>query len=92
VVEIDALVALEPDQPRAGRTCERLGDLGLAHARLALQQERLFERDREVCGSREAPVGEIALARQGLAYVFWGVEFQGPAASSSARRVSTRAK
>ena len=92
VVEVDALVALEPDQARAGGGGERLADLGLAHSRLTLEQQRLLERDREEDGDGEAPVGEVALARQGLLDGCWTLEAQCPAASSSARRVSTRAR
>jgi hypothetical protein len=92
MVEIDALVALEPDQARAGRAGQRLRDLGLADAGLALEQERLLKRDREVDGGREAPVREVALARQGLLYGYGRVEAQTLTASSSALRVSTRAR
>ena len=48
--------------------------------------------DREEDGDGEAPVGEVALARQGLLDGCGAVEAQSPAASSSARRVSTRAR
>ena len=43
VVEVDALVALQADQPRARRRGERARDLGLADAGLALEQQRLLE-------------------------------------------------
>jgi hypothetical protein len=66
VVEVDALVALEPDQPRPGRTGQRLRHLGLAHAGLPLEQQRLLQCGREIDGGREAAVREIALPRQGL--------------------------
>ena len=39
-VDVEALVALEPDQPRAEARREDLGELGLADARLALEEER----------------------------------------------------
>jgi hypothetical protein len=91
-VEVDPLVALETDETRSGRPRQRLGHLGLAHARLALDQQRLLESGREIDGDGEAPVGEIALASQGLPDGFRVVEAQLPAASSSARRVSTRAR
>ena len=48
---------------RGGR--QRPRDLGLAHARLALQQQRLLQREGEVGGGGEALVGEVALAGQG---------------------------
>jgi hypothetical protein len=50
VVDVDTLVALEPDQPRTGGAGERLGDLGLPDAGLALEQQRLLERRGEVDG------------------------------------------
>ena len=62
VVEVDPLVALQPDQPRALRVRERAGDLGLAHARLALEQQRLLERGGQVHARGERPVREVALA------------------------------
>ena len=91
-MEVDALVALEPDQPRAGRARERLRHLGLAHPRLSLEQQRLLQGGREVDGGREAPVREIALPREGLLYGCGTVEAQTLTASSSALRVSTRAR
>ena len=91
-MEVDALVALKPDQARSGGRRERLSDLRLADARLALEQQRLLERNREEHGDGEAPVSEVALARQGLLDGYGAVEAQSPAASSSARRVSTRAR
>ena len=65
-MEVDALVALEPDQARAGRAGQRLRHLGLADAGLALEQQRLLERPGQVDGGGEAPVREIALPGQGL--------------------------
>ena len=74
VVEVDALVALQPDQLGAGRGRQRARDLGLAHARLALQQQRLLEREREIGGGGEALVGEVALAGQGPRHVLRGLK------------------
>ena len=91
-MQVDALVALEPDQPRARHSGQRLRHLGLAHPGLALQQQRLLERGREVDGSGEAPVGEIALARQSLLDGCGAVEAQTLTASLSALRVRTRAR
>ena len=71
---------------------ERLRHLGLAHAGLALEQQRLLERGREEDGGGEAPVGEVALAGQGLLDGCGAVEAQTLTASSSALRVSTRAR
>ncbi len=38
--DVDALVALEPNQLAAGGCSQRLGELGLADARLAFEQQR----------------------------------------------------
>jgi hypothetical protein len=93
VVEVDPLMALEPDQARAGRRGERPRDLRLADARLPLQQQRLLEGDRQVDGGREAPVGEVALPDQRPLDVLDGAEpHAAAAASSNARRHSTRAR
>jgi hypothetical protein len=51
VVEVDALVALKPDQAGAGRAGERLRDLGLADPGLALEQQRLLQCGGEIDGS-----------------------------------------
>ena len=91
-MQVDALVALEPDQPRARDAGQSLRHLGLAHPGLALQQQRLLERGRKVDGSGEAPVGEIALAGQSLLDGCGAVEAQTLSASSSALRVRTRAR
>ena len=65
VVQVDALVALQADQARAGGRGERARHLRLADAGLALEQQRLLERDREVNAQRERPVSEVALGREG---------------------------
>ena len=92
-MEVDPLVALQPDQPRAGGGRERPRDLRLADARLALEQQRLLERDRQVDRGGEAPVGEVALPDQRLLDVADRREAHAAAAaSSSARRQSTRAR
>src|SRR6185437_11150721 len=65
VVQVDALVTLQADQTRAGRRGKRARDLGLAHARLALEQQRLLERYSKVDAQRQRPVGEVALGGEG---------------------------
>jgi hypothetical protein len=95
VVDVDALVALQADQPRAGGGGQRLGDLGLADARLALDQQRLAQLGGQEDRGGQCAVGEVALLRKRLADRVR--RCQGPvpgqaAASSSARRVSTRAR
>ena len=91
---VDALVALQADQARAGRRRERLRGLGLADPGLALEQQRLLERGREEDRDRERLVGEVALRGERLADgsgVGEGAA-QAPAACSSARRQSVRAR
>jgi hypothetical protein len=67
LMDVDALVALQADEPRAGGGGERLGDLGLADARLALDQQGLAELAGEVDGCGLRAVGEVALLRERLA-------------------------
>ena len=70
VRDVEALVALEPDQARAERRCERLRGLGLAHACLALEQHGLLEREREEERCREPAVGQVVgLAKRGFELV-----------------------
>jgi hypothetical protein len=76
----------------AGCARQRLSHFRLANARLALEQQRLLESGRQVDGSGEAPIGEIALAGQGLPDGSGAVEYQSPAASVSARPVRVRAR
>ena len=60
---------------------------------LALEQQRLLERGGEEHGRGQAPVGEVALPDQRLLDVVDGAEAHAAAAaSSSARRHSTRAR
>jgi hypothetical protein len=67
VVDVDPLVALQADEPRADRAGERLGDLGLADACLALDEQRLAELGAEEDGGGQRPVREVALPRERLA-------------------------
>ena len=87
-------MALQADQARAGRPGERLRHLGLAYARLTLEQQRLLELCREVDGGREGGVREVLLARQCLPDRRRALERAHalPAASCSALLVSTRAR
>jgi hypothetical protein len=67
LMDVDALVALQADQPRAGGRGQRLGDLGLPDARLALDQQRLAELGGEEDRRGQRAVGEVALLAQRLA-------------------------
>ena len=67
LVDVDALVALQADEARAGRAGERLGHLRLAHARLALDEQRQAELAGEEHRDGQRAVGEVALLAQRLA-------------------------
>ncbi len=59
VRDVEPLVALQPDQPCLERRRERLRRLGLPDARLALEQHRLLEREREEERRREPAIGQV---------------------------------
>ena len=65
VRDVEALVALEPDQPRVERGRERLRSLGLPHSGLTLEQHRLLEREREEERRREAAIGQVVGPAEG---------------------------
>jgi len=67
LMDVDALVALQADQPGAGRGGERLRNLGLPYAGLALDEQRLAELGREEDRRGQGAVGEVALLAQRLA-------------------------
>ena len=58
-VDVQPLVALEPDQLRAQRGRQDLGELGLADPGLALEQQRTAQLQREEDGRRERSVGDV---------------------------------
>ena len=59
VRDVEALVALQPDQARVERRRESLRRLRLADPGLALEEHRLLEREREEERRREAAIGEV---------------------------------
>ena len=59
VCDVEALVALQPDQASAERAGERLGRLCLADSGFPLEQHGLLEREREEQGGRESPVRQV---------------------------------
>ena len=61
---VEALVALQPDQPRAGDLGHGLGQLGLAHAGRPLDQHRLLQPVGQVHDPGDARVGEVVRATQ----------------------------
>jgi hypothetical protein len=98
MVDVDALVALQADQPCARGRRQGVCDLGLADTRLALDEQRLAELGRQVGGRRQRAVGEVVLPGECLADRVGGGERrvlvlgQAAAAWRSARAVSTRAR
>jgi hypothetical protein len=63
--DVDALVALQPDQLTAGDERERSGELGLSRARLTLQEQRPRHRARrETRPSPEPLVSEVVLLEE----------------------------
>ena len=56
---VDALVALQPDQLAAGPRRQHLGELGLADAGLALEQQRPLQLEREEDRRRQPFVGQV---------------------------------
>ncbi len=69
-VDVDALVALQADERRPGAGGERLGELGLADAGLALEQQRPAQLEREEHHRAQAVVHQVALLRQRGAQLF----------------------
>ena len=59
-VLVEPLVALQADQLGAVHGGERLGDLGLADAGFALEQQRPLEEIHQPERGRQIPVGDIA--------------------------------
>ena len=57
--DVEAFVALQPDQAAAERLRQHLGDLGLADAGLAFEENRPAHLEREIKHSAERAVGEI---------------------------------
>ena len=65
-VDVQALVALEPDEPRAQRCREDLGELGLADPGLALEEQRSTELEGQEDGGRDGPIGDVVAAPEVL--------------------------
>jgi hypothetical protein len=56
---VEALVALKPHKAGVNRAGQRLREAGLANARVAFEEQRALEFDRQVAGRGEALVGEV---------------------------------
>ena len=57
--DVEAFVALQADQAAAERGGQYLGDLGLADARLAFEEQRPAHLERQIKHGAERAVGEI---------------------------------
>ena len=62
--DVEPLVALQADQPAAERRRQHLGDLGLADAGLAFEEDRPAHLQRQEQHGRQRPVGEIVGLRR----------------------------
>jgi hypothetical protein len=58
---------LEPDERGAQRVGKDPRDLGLSHARLAFEEQRLLHPERQKDTGRQIEVGEIALLGEAAA-------------------------
>ena len=76
---VEALVALEADQPAAGEPGHRLGQLGLAGAGRPLHQHRLGQPVGQEHHPGDPVVGQVVHPGQALADRVDGVEPRGPA-------------
>jgi hypothetical protein len=59
-IDVETLVALEADQPRAERRGEDLGELGLADTGLTLEEQRPLELERQEHRGRQRAVRDVA--------------------------------
>ena len=64
VVDVQPLVALQPDQLRIKPPGQRPRNLRLAHAGLPLQKQGAAQLQRQKDGNRQPPVGNIILVAQ----------------------------
>ena len=82
---VDALVALQPDQLAACPATDHLGDLGLADACLAFEQQWTFQCQRQEHRRRQPVVGQVAVQAQcvrNLGRPIWGRQCSGSHCSS----------
>ena len=62
--DIEAFVALQANQRSLQRRGQHLGNLGLAHARLALAEQRTAQLEGEIEDGGEAAIGDVVAALQ----------------------------
>src|SRR5581483_6210461 len=93
LADIDALPALQSQQARTGDGGQHLGHLGLAHTRLAFEEQRAGHGEGQEDRRGQALVGQVPVLAQGGPDVVHRLELRGHTpASSNARRTSTRAR
>ena len=68
--DVQPLVTLQPDEAPPEGIGEHLCDLGLADARLALQEQRSLEPERQEHRGGKAPIRHVVAALEQLLYVF----------------------
>ena len=61
-IGVQTFIALQADQVRREQAGEHLGDFGLPHARVAFDQERLVQLEREMQRGRDGRVGHVRFA------------------------------
>ena len=61
---VEAFVALQTHERARESRRQHLGDLGLAHARLAFEEQRATELQREEYRRREPPLADVVLRGQ----------------------------
>ncbi len=87
--DVEALIALESHELAAGPASKHLRDLGLAYARLTLEQQRPVQRLGEEDGGREAFVGQVLVRRERIANIVDGLgHVLGRCSHHSQRRLS----
>jgi hypothetical protein len=89
LADVDAVVALDPQEGTARPPGQDLGDLGLADPGLALQQEWSGKRDGQEDGGGQALVGEVPVLLEGreyLAGIAWAGALRVAGAGSGRRR------
>src|SRR5262249_1846046 len=60
--DVEPFIALEANEATAERLGQHLRDLRLANARLALEEKRPVEREREIDCCRQAAIGDVLAA------------------------------
>src|SRR5215469_15620916 len=68
-MRVDALVALQPDQLAVIDRGKGLGDLSLADADLAFEQDRAVQRHGDEQRGPQAAVGQVAVLAEGIGEV-----------------------